>query len=68
MEDEELKLHDIEKMKKHTKGKRCAMDQDFSLVKEMTKVIIDVDAEIAATRKRNIEITKLEECGVKTVK
>ena len=64
----DLKTCDIEKMKKFIKSKRCAMDQDFSLVKEMTKTIIDVDAEIAAAKKMKIEITKLEECGVKTVK
>ena len=51
MEDEDLKLHDVEKMKKCTTGKRCAMDQDFSLVKEMTKSIVDGDAEVAAAKK-----------------
>ena len=56
MEDEDLKLHDVEKMKKCIKGKRCAMDQEFSLVKEMTKAIIDVDAKIAAAKKWRLKL------------
>ena len=38
-----LKLQDIEKMKKEVKNKRCAMDQDYSLVKRMAEVIEIVD-------------------------
>ena len=55
-ENVDLKLHDIEKMKKCIKNKRCAMDQDFALVKEMAKAIIDVDDEIAAAKDIKIEI------------
>ena len=43
-------------MKKSIKNKRCAIDQDFSLVKEMTKAIVDVDAEIAVAKNMKIEI------------
>ena len=38
-----LKLEDIENMKKEIKNKRCAMDQDYSLVKRMAEVIEIVD-------------------------
>ena len=65
MENEDSKLQDVEKMKECAKVKRCAMDQDFSLVKEMTKAIIDVDAEIAVAKNMKIEIKKIEEHGVK---
>ena len=39
----DLKLQDIEKMKKEIKNKRCAMDQDYSLFKWMAEVIEIVD-------------------------
>ena len=43
LEDDEknthLKLTDIEKMKKCVKNKHYAMDQDYSLVKKMTKAL-----------------------------
>ena len=42
--NEDLKLNDIEKMKKEIKNKRCTMDQDYSLIKKMADVIdVDVD-------------------------
>ena len=35
----DLKLQDIEKMKKSIKNKRCAMDQDYKLVKELVEAL-----------------------------
>ena len=46
----DLKLHHIDNVKKYIESKRRAMDQDFSLAKEMAKSIIDVDAESAAAK------------------
>ena len=40
----DLKLVDIEKMKKDIKNKRHAMDQDFSLIKEIVDAIDDDNA------------------------
>ena len=40
--NEELKFNDVKKMKKEMKNKRCAMDQDYSLIKKMVDEI-DVD-------------------------
>ena len=39
--DCDLKLKDIEKMKKEHKGKRCVLDQDKSVVQDIAKVIED---------------------------
>ena len=38
-DNEDLKLVDIEKVKKEIKNKRCAMDQDYSLVKKMAEAV-----------------------------
>ena len=40
--NKDLKISDIEKMKKEVKNKQCAMDQDYSLIKKMVDMF-DVD-------------------------
>ena len=37
--DVDLKLKDIEKMKKDWKGERCALDQDTPVAKDMAQII-----------------------------
>ena len=37
--NKDLKISDIEKMKKEVKNKQCAMDQDYSLIKKMVDII-----------------------------
>ena len=51
----DLKLTDVEKMKKNVKNKRCAMDQDYGLVKKMTKALDGVDED-----DKKVKIMKLE--------
>lgn len=45
-DNDDLKLNDIEKMKKEIKNKRCTMDQDYGLVKRLAeqieKKIVDI--------------------------
>ena len=39
--DSNLKPKDVEKIKKEWKGKRCALDQDASVVQDMVQIIDD---------------------------
>ena len=59
LEDDEtnvhLKLTDIEKMKKCIKNKRCAMDQDYGLVKKMVNALDVVDEDIKKVKDMKFE-------------
>ena len=42
--NEDLKMNDIENIKKEVKNKECIVDQDYSLIKKVENVIdVDVD-------------------------
>ena len=51
----DLKLTNVEKMKTNIKNKRCAMDQDYGLVKKMTKALDGIDED-----DKKVKIMKLE--------
>ena len=69
-ENTDLKMVNIEKMKKNTRNKRCAMDQDYGLAKHMVEALYDGDVQ-----SKNIKIMmcnfdddkKLKEKDVKLV-
>ena len=49
-ECDELKLMDVEKMKKSVKGKRCVLDQDANIVQQIVNAM-DEENVVAKTEK-----------------
>ena len=42
-ENKDLRLHDIEKMKKEIKAKRCTLDQDKAVITNLVSLLEDED-------------------------
>ena len=66
-DNEGLKLNDIEKTKKEIENKRCAMDQDYSLVKQLAETVEKkvVDCKMIDVMKFEIAENKKEEDNIK---
>ena len=66
-DDDDLKLNDIENMKKEIKNKRCAMDQDYSLVKQLAETVEKkvVDCKMIDFMKFKFAENKKEEDNIK---
>ena len=62
--DKELRMTEIEKVKKEIKGKRCSLDQDFTIIKDMVESMITVDDYVV----KKEEVIHKEFCVVKIVK